>query len=216
MKRIFIVGYGKFGKSALSRIRHRWTKAEVWLIDSRPESLVEGVNKRGSLIRVVSDGPRFLFENNTAINDTDWVIPALPRHLAFEWLRLNMQTKTAPGILTPPATLGEGLPFRKIFGRNLYLSYADFVCPDNCPAPPHYCFKTKKVRPIPLWEGLRAHQGLKGTLAVLESRQLAPGLGGFPFKDLRSILEMARKTGPPFYLATACRCHGVVNGLTWL
>jgi hypothetical protein len=214
MRRVFIVGGGKFGNKALEQIRLRWKTAQIWLVDSRPELLGENKNRRTSLIRVIGDGPRFLSDYKSEMRDDDWIIPAVPCHLAFEWLRLNLKTKAAIQSLTPPGTLGRGLPFRKRIGKNLYLSDADFVCPDNCPAPVRYCFKTKKRRPAPLWKRLATHQGLKGTLLVLESRQLAPGLGGFPYKDLRKLLQKALETSSPFYVATACRCHGVVSGLT--
>jgi hypothetical protein len=49
---------------------------------------------------------------------------------------------------------------------------------------------------------------------VLQSRQFAPGVGGFYADDLWNLLHQARiLAGSPFLTATACKCHGVVSML---
>lgn len=215
MKQVFIVGFGKFGKLALTHGGPRWGKARIWIIDSRPEAFKDLNVIPSSGIKVLADGPRFLTLFQNWIGDEDLIIPALPIHLAWNWLLLNLINPKRHRSIKPPKSLGAGLPFNQISRNGLFLSYADFLCPENCPAPLHYCFKTKEKRAVPLWKLLAEKKGLKGSLGVIESRQMAPGLGGFAFKELRRIRDLARRVDPPFFVATACRCHGVIHGLTW-
>ncbi|MBA4394207.1 MAG: potassium transporter, partial [Desulfobacca sp.] len=142
---------------------------------------------------------------------------SLPIHLAWRWLDLNLKTPSPHKAVMPPHSLGSGLPYCQRNGKGLFVSYATFVCPESCPSPPQICFKTKEKRPFPLWKFLaeQRQRGSKGFLEVIESRQLAPGVGGFPFKELRKLLDLGQKVPPPFFVATACRCHGVIHGLTW-
>jgi hypothetical protein len=207
-----MVGFGKVGKALLPRVIRQWDQSRIWIIDHNPESL----NSQEALagIRVLGDGPQFLTQNRQWIRDDDWIIPALPVHLAWKWLALNLKSHK-PKAAAPPLNWGSLLPYSQTLEDGLLLSFADFVCPDHCPAPLHHCFKTKQKRSQPLWKYLATRPCSKGTLEVIESRQMAPGMGGYPFGELRRVLKRALETGPPFYVATACRCHGVINGLTW-
>ena len=146
MTQVFIVGFGKFGKKALTQVVRRWEKARVCIIDSRPEALT--ALGPGSLpgIRILADGPQFLSDYQEWIKDEDWVIPALPVHLAWKWLDLNLETRRRPKAVLPPRSLGFGLPYSRTDRKGLYLSYADFICPENCPAPIRSCFITKKKK----------------------------------------------------------------------
>lgn len=215
MKQVFIIGFGKYGKLAQIQGRRRWEKARFWIIDPRPGSLMATVPELSQGIRVLSDGAQFLARFQKWIGDEDWIIPALPVHLAWKWLALNLKTVKGLSLVPPPENLGSDLPFHQSSSLGLYLSYADFLCPDKCPAPLHHCYKTKEKRDTPLWKFIAEQRGLKGSLGVIESRQLAPGVGGYPFGELKKILDLARKGPPPFFVATACRCHGVIHGLSW-
>ena len=212
---MFIVGFGKFGRLALTQGARRWRKARVWIIDSRPEALILQESGFPAAIRVLADGPQFLTRFQKWIRDDDWIIPTLPTHLAWEWLGLNLKTRKGRRPLLPPENFGSGLPFHQAGNQGLYLSYADFLCPEKCPAPAHHCYKTKKKRDVPLWKFIADQQGLKGSLGVIESRQMAPGVGGYAFRELRKVRDLARMADPPFFVATACRCHGVIHGVTW-
>jgi hypothetical protein len=213
MTQVFIVGFGKFGKMALPRVRRLWKKSRIWVIDRDPGALESEKSIPG--IRVLADGIQFLTQYQEGIGDEDWIIPSLPIHLAWKWLDLNLKIPSPHKAIIPPSYLGSGLPYCQPFGKGLFVSYATFVCPENCPSPPQVCFKTKEKRPSPLWKFLDDRKCSKGFLEVIESRQLAPGVGGFPFKELRRTLELCQRAQPPFFVATACRCHGVIHGLTW-
>ncbi len=152
MSQVFIIGFGKFGKLALAKGIHLWKKARIWIVDSKPEPFIQLEPVPFSGIRVLADGPQFLTRFQDWIGDEDWIIPALPIHLAWKWLALNIKPSKDLRALVPPQSLGLGLPFHQVSDQGLYLSYADFMCPDNCPAPKHHCFKTHKKRAVPLLE----------------------------------------------------------------
>jgi hypothetical protein len=95
------------------------------------------------------------------------------------------------------------------------VSLADFKCPENCPSPRGFCFRTREERPLRLWEILGTRVPDRGTLHIIQSRQLAPGLGGYRFEDLWKLRDLSPRLVPPVYLATACPCHGVISGFTW-
>lgn len=213
MTQVFIIGFGRFGKKALPQVMRLWGKARIWIVDNSPQALDAATFIPG--IRVLADGPRFLTQVQEWIGDNDWIIPAVPIHLAWKWLDLNLNLPTIHKPCSPPLRLGQGLPYSQPFEKGLFVSYADFVCPDNCPSPPNRCLKTKEKRPVPLWKFLAGRECPQGVLEVIESRQLAPGVGGFPFGELRRLLNLIQDITPPFFVATACRCHGVVHGLTW-
>lgn len=213
MNRVFIIGFGKVGRDILPQIKRRWKKEQVWVIDHHPEAFTRQGERYG--LSVLADGPQFLTRYQECIKDEDWIIPALPSHLAWQWLCLNLKPGFKPRSIRPGLRLGEGLPFRMAAAGGLLVSYADFVCPDHCPAPIRHCYKTGLKRTLPLWRWLETRSLSCGTLQVIESRQLAPGMGGYPFGELRKALHQAHQVGPPFFIATACRCHGVVHGLTW-
>jgi hypothetical protein len=48
---------------------------------------------------------------------------------------------------------------------------------------------------------------------VVRSHQLAPGVGGYQLSVLWRLLEEARSTEKDILVATACRCHGVIDAL---
>jgi hypothetical protein len=48
---------------------------------------------------------------------------------------------------------------------------------------------------------------------VVRSHQLALGVGGYQLSTLWRLLEAARSSDKNILVATACRCHGVINAL---
>lgn len=212
MKRVFIIGFGKFGRRALEQLSQRTPRPQLWLIDLRPEAFFETEETKGEVVQVVEDGPTFLYAFQEELQDNDWIVPALPVHLAWEWLKRVLGPQGKPA---QPPTIAATFPFHRHIGFGRYLSYADFLCPVECPAPAGYCYQTGKKRPQPLWKVLAKERvGAKG-IEVVVSRQLAPGLGGYPFAALRGLKRLLEKSDPPFYLATACRCHGVIHAINW-
>ena len=89
-------------------------------------------------------------------------------------------------------------------------------CLPRCPSP-KVCPVTKEKRDVPLWKILGnflsgdEKAGLPSSF-VIESRQLSPGLGYIDCLDLSAIIKRSCKKDVVF-VATACKCHGVVTAL---
>lgn len=92
---------------------------------------------------------------------------------------------------------------------SVYLSLnREATCIPDCPSP-DTCPVTGEDRTVPLHGMLR---GLLTDAFILESVQLAPGLGALRGSDIAELLKYAsgRKR---LAIGTACRCHGVVTVL---
>ena len=176
---------------ALSRLKRCWPQARYWIIDCDPAPLLLDVPHGET--RVLGEATSFFSRFGEAFRDRDWIIPAVPVHLAFDWLRGELSKEKKIKILQPPKSLGENLPYSQPFRKGLYLSQASFQCPDNCPAPLSHCFVTKEKRPFPLWKLLSQGEVERGEMAVIESRQLAPGVGGYTFQALKKFKTVVRE-----------------------
>jgi len=210
-----ILGAGKFGRLALSRLAVLDPEARFLVVDRNPESLAGLPPEKGAGLTVrVAEAAAFLQERlANGAPPWDWLIPMTPGHLAFAWLWARVKG-SGWRIMAAPDEVGRLTPF-SCRGREgeLYLSYATELCRDDCPEP-EVCPVSGEPRETPLYEVLAALK-LKGVeMLVLPSRRLAPGVGGYPPDEL---LDLARKlagsASPEVLIATACRCHGVVHGL---
>ena len=100
---------------------------------------------------------------------------------------------------------------------SLVISYADFLCPSDCPEPENFCTVTKKPREVPLYEKLRQVKYKDYVVHIIQSRQLTPGLGGYKVKDLSNLLWRVKKKGSSkWIIGTACKCHGILSALKLL
>lgn len=213
MSQVFIVGFGKFGQLALPKISKKWPAARIWIIDPAPDNLIQC--QKIPATRVLDKGEDFIWNHQDHLESADWIIPAIPFHFAGEWFRRVLTRSRTVRKIKPPRNLGQDLPFTLYLKKDFYVSLSDFVCPENCPSPPGSCFQTREPRPQPLWEILASRSLTRGSLQILESRQLAPGLGGFTFGALKRIEKKILRDDPPLFLATACSCHGVLSGFRW-
>jgi len=93
----------------------------------------------------------------------------------------------------------------------LYMSYADFICPDKCSEPVNVCTYTGKPRLGILHQRLESIEYKNYRSIVIQSIQLAPGIGGFQPKDLLNALKKVLAINSPTLLSTACKCHGVMH-----
>lgn len=219
---IFIIGAGAFGRRACERLSKKYPQASITVVDVS-EDLLDALRRdinpdlktlRGDGIEILSD---------SKLNPDTWIIPAIPVHVAREWLVKNLLNQN---ISVEPIPVTEGIheilpnPL-SINGRNdlLFVSIADFICPDNCPEPAEKCTHTGKPRPGNLYELIARAISCSWSGLVFRSFQLAPGIGGYPAvyleEGLRTLLELTltEKTGLPVIIATACRCHGVISAV---
>lgn len=208
--KIIVAGYGKFGKLAVERLSVCNEVREIIVLDPRLKrnetSDETPVGFPASFHSV--DAVQYLTKISRA--NTDYLIaPLTPFHLAASFI----------------ASVSDGLVYDsirdsfivdlpnvyRIDNFNVCCSYADFMCPDDCPEN-ETCSVTAEIR-RPMYERLATISTPDLPLAVLKSRQILPGLGGFYFGEL---LELINKTlsYDHFILATSCRCHAIMTGFS--
>jgi hypothetical protein len=160
----------------------------------------------------VGDGVAFLFKKMIQGRGPDWVIPAVPIHLAWEWCRLTLGTDRLISCPVPEA-IDPRLP-HAVRGKDnqIYVSHADFLCPPNCLEPDDRCTMTGEPRK-PDMSALIAGLDVRGVVPfVIQSRQLGPGVGGYSPGDLFDLAGRIGRHHGRCIVATACRCHGVISG----
>ena len=204
----WIIGTGRFGQIAVERIAAKKPDARLTVVDEQPiDSAPNG------LTTIRQDGIQWLAENLTPDSPVDVIVPAIPVHVAVEWIKYNLQKRFT---IIPFPIQDDWLtrlphPMRGGEGQ-IYVSHADFLCPDNCPEPETICTHTGKPRPTDLFRLLAAIDFVNIRPVVLRSHQILPGVGGIYPPDLFDALEMVRSCRrQPLMIATACRCHGVID-----
>jgi len=209
---VIIIGAGHFGKRAVDVLSAR-QHARFWVVDKDEDAL--GRISAPMSESIPADGVSFLTDHTDLIPLSAIIVPALPIHLAFEWLRRVLKESLLHRLMRVPEEVRPILP-HTWEGReeSLLVSYADFLCPDNCPEPADRCTVTGKRRDKPMYELLENLTVPGFSVHVIRSRQLAPGVGGYGFGDLKRLLERVESEGDSKWLVgTACRCHGVISAL---
>lgn len=208
MEKIWILGGGKFGHLAIKHTVRNLPRAEITVIDTSEE-----LEKFSGVAIVRGDGISWLVQHLRRDSDVDLIIPAIPVHVVAQWLKLvaGRQYKVSPA--TVPESFMAELP-NVMAGSDstVYVSHADFLCPDNCGEPEQFCTVTGKPRGEDMFRLLESAGAL-----VVQSHQLYPGVGGVYPQDLWALHDRILKLpAEPVLVATACRCHGVVDGLLFI
>jgi hypothetical protein len=212
MARYLILGAGKFGRLALTRLARHDAGASFVVVDHAPEALAAARALAANGTRVVAgEAVNYLVEHLQEDGPWDWLIPMAPIHLAFAWLWRAHLANVGWEMIPVPAVVERCAPLRWRGPQGeLYLSRAAHLCPDDCPEP-EVCPISGEPRDPPLYEELASLEVPGFRVAVVASRQLAPGVGGYPSRRLPELAqEVAGWTGG-ILVATACRCHGVVH-----
>jgi len=186
MKRVWIIGAGKFGRRAALSLG-RGGKRALIIVDKDKEK-IEGLNG----VTMIQDGVDCLVENLHK-GTKDWIVPAVPFQLVYEWIR----RKLTPAFSAVPVEIEPAwqaaLPNCILGGRGqAFVSNADFLCPEDCPEPKGYCTYTGLPRPRIMYRFLAEWGRRRFETMVIQSRQLAPGMGGFPAKDMFAVLDHIR------------------------
>ena len=206
--RFWILGAGRFGQIAVARITRHIPEATITVVDRKP-SAMDGKD----VTTVREDGIEWLNRTLDPNASVDLIIPAIPVHVAAAWLKLNLLHlfDISPMLIQDSWLTRLPHAMRGKTGQ-AFVSHADFICPDNCPEPAKICTHTGKPRPMDLFR-LLAKFDLDDVLPiVIRSYQLLPGVGGFYPADLLSALDtVGNNSQRPMMIATACRCHGVVD-----
>jgi len=207
METVWIIGAGRFGRLAANRLGGKFHMVIVDKDESRLCTM-EGTNR----ILVQSDGVQYLADNLSVKADVSWIIPSLPVHLAWEWSRIKSGQAHLKAQELPDKIMSF-LP-HPIRGNasHIYVSHADFICPDNCNEPDLVCTHTRKPRQQNMYQLLESLSFEAFEPLVVRSQQLAPGVGGYRPKDLYNLSNKIDRVKGSVLICTACRCHGVVTG----
>lgn len=206
--RIWIIGAGRFGQLAVKRLRKRFGEVHITIVDQDP-----GVLRLSGVTPICEEGVGWLYRMLAEDAPVDIIVPVIPVHLAAGWLKQKLapfaDVRTVP---IPDAWLSMlPNPMRGQTGQ-VFVSNADFLCPDNCPEPKDRCTHTGKPRPMDLFRRLELLKIGNALPIVLRSHQLSPGIGGIYPTDLYAALSTAMQhPNRPLMICTACRCHGVVD-----
>ncbi len=214
IKQIIVVGCGKFGMKAVERLTVRLQNTQFLVIDSKAEKLEHLSHRFPQVKTVLQDGAEYLLDAD--INSESWVVPAVPAHLAAEWLIVKAGTSgkfnLSRGKIPEEVVKNVPNPMEGA-GGDLYCSFATFFCPDNCSEPEEICTYTKEPRKGNLFEVIARAIPSNCWGVVFRSFQLAPGVGGYPVKSLFKAYDFIENMdiGKSVIIATACRCHGVAT-----
>ncbi len=215
MARYLILGAGKFGRLALTRLAAQDPAGDFVVVDRDGVALAAAQSPNSHrLERVEADAIAFLADHLGPAPPWDWLIPMVPVHVAFGWLRASLLAGPEWEVLPVPYWVAAELP---LAGRGrqgeIFLSRAAHLCPDDCPEPEGICPVSGESRKIPLYTELESLKAPGFQVLVLASRQLAPGVGGYPARRLASLLQDLPALPDKLIIATACRCHGVAHAL---
>ena len=201
--RFILVGFGSFGKIAFERLKNNFKSADFLILD--PDlNLAPGL-EGAQLIR--EDGVKFLASSGQ-VDDSDIVIPLAPLNVAAEYLLLSLK-----------GAIPAELPFEL---RNLFrvsslidkftfcVSYADFLCPDDCEEG-DVCKMTGEKR-VPMFEKLRQIVVPGFQIFVVRSHQLLPGVGGFRFQELTKLRDSINPDSKNI-VGASCKCHAIISGI---
>jgi hypothetical protein len=210
VENLWIIGGGKFGLRAAKALSKTDSSNKVTIVEKQ-RTVCRQLDRLG-FEAVCSDGIQFLERNLTSAHFPDWIVPAIPLHVAYEWIKAKMSAKYAVEGIAVPHNLVNALP-HPIQGEigQLLISIADFKCPANCSEPEDICTYTGKPRSMILHEFLRSIRQKGFHSIAIRSHQLAPGVGGYSAAALYDALRAIERAQGSVLLSTACSCHGVMN-----
>lgn len=201
--RFILIGFGAFGKLAYERLTTHFKASDFIVLDpwTNVDHLRDGVQF------IAMDGVDFLAQSGQ-VEDSDVIVPLAPLNVAAEYVLLSVK-----------GTCRTKIPFdmRRFFRVSswideftLCVSYADFLCPDDCEEG-NVCTVTGESR-TPMFQKLREIPVIGFEKLVIRSRQILPGVGGYTFQDLKKIRDSVipyRKT----LVCSSCKCHAIISGI---
>ncbi|MGD9045492.1 MAG: hypothetical protein PVG06_17395 [Desulfobacterales bacterium] len=212
MQHFWIIGGGKFGLKAAKKLCKANPSDQITIVEQ--EKAVCGRIRKLGYQPVCEDGLQYLDRQLISTHDPDWIIPAIPLHVAYEWIRIKLSARSIIERIPVTHELVAALP-NPIDAEtgHLYCSIANFKCPESCPEPDQICTYTQKPRPMILHEFLKSIQLKDLKPVVIRSHQLLPGVGGYKPQALYEALKEIETAQKPVLLSTACSCHAVIHTL---
>jgi len=210
LRRIWVIGGGRFGRKAVSRFLQEGNRIDITVVE-QDQQLCSWF-KLLPVSCFQQDGVQFLTERLRQGIFPDWIIPMVPIHLAFEWIKQMLFRELELVSLTASENIVKQFPntIKGDKGR-FFTSLADFLCPEDCPALDHICTVRKKARPYLLYQKIETEKIDGFSTIVIQSQQILPGIGGYRPEDLYHALDFVKTSEGPILLSTACNCHGVVD-----
>jgi hypothetical protein len=211
-KTAWVIGGGRFGRRAVEALRASDPNGNILVVDKEPLR-----NLPSDIEIICADGIDWFTEHFVPDACVDKIIPALPLHLAADWIKKKLANEHHA--IRSEEILDEHLyhfphPMR-ISASRIVMSHADFICPPNCSEPNDICTYTQKRRPISLHHILEIIQMRNFVPLIVQSRQFASGVGGYFPEDLWYLFEHTQRIpGTPLLIGTACKCHGIVDGFS--
>jgi hypothetical protein len=208
-----IIGCGHFGGRAVEKLLRKDPHSRIIAVDKNEEQIKKISHLR--IETVICDGLLYLNKFFSEGRSANYIVPAVPFHLAFEFILSRLKPTGAKRKKVPTLS---GVPNPMVGKKgDLYASLANFLCPEDCPEPAQYCTVTKEKRRKPLYKIL---MDLRGPFEsrVIRSHQLGPGMGGFRYINLLDLLQDLREIRTPgrlILISTACRCHGVTSAFSF-
>ncbi|RJQ65777.1 MAG: potassium transporter [Desulfobacteraceae bacterium] len=208
-RRFWILGAGHFGQIAVQRIIRHIHDASITVVDKKPPPIDSSAD-----IRIVKgDGIAWLKAKLDQDAPVDMIVPAIPVHMMAQWLKIELANvyKIHP-VMIPDAWLSRMPNAMRGKTGPIFVSHANFTCPDNCPEPENICTHTGEPRPMALYRLLENIDFPDFVPLVIRSYQLLPGVGAVYPADLMNALDfVCENSNRPIMIGTACRCHGVVD-----
>ncbi len=210
MDNFWIIGGGKFGLRAAKALGKKHSLTNLTIVE-KEKTVCRRLDRLG-FAAVCMDGIQYLERHLARAPYPDWIIPAIPLHVAYECIRTKLsKTHDVRKIAVPNHLVTElPHPINAETGQ-LYISIADFKCPESCPEPEKICTYTGKPRLMVLHEFLKSIQLKDFKTVVIQSHQLAPGVGGYTPQTLFAALNEIETAQRPVLLSTACSCHGIIH-----
>ena len=145
---IWVIGGGQFGRRAVELLKKDSPAGNIIMVDREPSP-----DLPHDIEIVRADGVAWFAEHFTPEADVHKIIPALPLHLAADWLKIKLAN--VHRIVSSSEIPDEQLrlfphPIRLSPSR-VVMSHADFLCPANCSEPDDICTFTRKPRPPSLY-----------------------------------------------------------------
>jgi len=213
MASYLILGAGKFGRLALERLARQDAEAAFWVVDRDPAALAAARTGNNRRVQFREHEAADFLTGHLDRGSWDWLIPMVPVHVAFAYLTAHPEVASHWEAAAVPEAVAQGVPLAQRGPRGeLFLSRAGHLCPDDC-RPGPVCPVSGESRDVPLYEHLASLQISGFEMLVVASRQLAPGVGGYPPRLLAALVRDLASCREKALIATACRCHGVVHGL---
>ncbi|OGP63724.1 MAG: hypothetical protein A2V65_07000 [Deltaproteobacteria bacterium RBG_13_49_15] len=209
--KVWVIGCGKFGSRTVSGLVGQHPDISITVVDSDPDRLRPWEEKAET---IQCDGVEFVARHLKEDSRVDWIIPAIPVHLTYEWLM-----RTSTDVHLEPAVLPKGVAVHlpnPIWGKNgeLYASHADFLCPEDCPEPPLRCTVTGKERIGDMYAIFEMLLFPNFNTVIIRSHQMFPGAGGYQPRALFQVRDAIHRMAGNALVGTACRCHGVLHGVS--